>query len=37
MINVYYPYLFNPYYGVENFCNVFYLKLVNLTLVHFCI
>lgn len=27
----------NPYRSVENFCNVFYLKLVNATLIHFCI
>lgn len=37
MINLYYLYIFNPYYSVENFCNVFYLKLVNLIIIHFCI
>lgn len=37
MINLYYLYIFNPYYSVENFCNVFYLKLVNLILIHFFI
>lgn len=36
-INLYYLYIFNPYSSVENFCNVFYLKLVNLVLIHFCI
>ena len=37
MIDLYYLYIFNPYSSVENFCNVFYLKLVNLVLIHFCI
>ena len=37
MIDLYYLYIFNPYCSVENFYNVFYLKLVNLILIHFCI
>lgn len=36
MINLYYLYIFSPYCSVEIFCNVFYLKLVNL-IIHFCI
>ena len=37
MIDLYYLYIFNPYCSVENFCNVFYLKLVNSILIHICI
>ena len=37
MIDLYYLYIFNPNSSVENFCNVFYLKVVNLVLINFCI
>lgn len=37
MIDSYYLYIFNSYCSVENFCNVFYLKVVNSILIHICI